>query len=268
MIFRQAQGPRGAARRDRRRPGPRRPGWRFGDGSAEHGEPDPVQRVRATSAGLRADRPGLRRSRDGPRPLGHPRRTRTVNNESSEIIRMLGELNACAPHREADLYPRHLRTAIDAVNDRVYDSVNNGVYRRASRRPRRPTRRALTTCCPQPLDWLTAASRPTATCSATRSPRPTGACRDARPLRPGLRRPLQVQPAPHRRLSTTSPAYLATSTRTRDRRHGDFDHIKRHYYVTHPQLNPSRIVPKGPELDLWAPHDRDRLELRRGTPTR
>ena len=41
----------------------------------------------------------------------------------------------------------------------------------------------------------------------------------------------------------------------------NMDHIKRHYYGTHPQLNPSGIVPKGPELDYDAPHDRDRLGL-------
>jgi glutathionyl-hydroquinone reductase len=39
----------------------------------------------------------------------------------------------------------------------------------------------------------------------------------------------------------------------------DFDHIKRHYYVTHPQLNPTRIVPKGPALDWLAPHGREHL---------
>ncbi|HUK69712.1 MAG TPA: glutathione S-transferase C-terminal domain-containing protein [Streptosporangiaceae bacterium] len=36
----------------------------------------------------------------------------------------------------------------------------------------------------------------------------------------------------------------------------DFDHIKRHYFVTHPRLNPARIVPIGPELDWKAPHGR------------
>jgi glutathionyl-hydroquinone reductase len=36
----------------------------------------------------------------------------------------------------------------------------------------------------------------------------------------------------------------------------DFDHIKRHYYLTHDSINPTGIVPKGPELDLTKPHDR------------
>ena len=52
-----------------------------------------------------------------------------VNNESSEILRMLNaELNAVARNPSLDLYPLALRAPIDAVNDRVYAEVNNGVY--------------------------------------------------------------------------------------------------------------------------------------------
>jgi putative glutathione S-transferase len=39
----------------------------------------------------------------------------------------------------------------------------------------------------------------------------------------------------------------------------NFDHIKRHYYSTHPQINPTRIVPKGPLMDWNVPHERDQL---------
>jgi putative glutathione S-transferase len=39
----------------------------------------------------------------------------------------------------------------------------------------------------------------------------------------------------------------------------DIDHIKEHYYTTHPGVNPSRIVARGPDLDFEAPHDRDEL---------
>ena len=37
------------------------------------------------------------------------------------------------------------------------------------------------------------------------------------------------------------------------------DHIKRHYYMTHGRLNPTRIVPKGPDLDFAGPHGREQL---------
>jgi len=39
----------------------------------------------------------------------------------------------------------------------------------------------------------------------------------------------------------------------------NFDHIKRHYYYTHDDINPTRIVPIGPAQDLDSPHHRDRL---------
>jgi len=39
----------------------------------------------------------------------------------------------------------------------------------------------------------------------------------------------------------------------------NFDHIKRHYYITHGEINPTRIVPIGPLLDLTEPHRRERL---------
>ena len=76
----------------------------------------------------------------------------------------------------------------------------------------------------------------------------------ARPLRRGLSRPLQVQPAPHRRL----PAILHGYSGDLYQQPGiaetvNFDHIKRHYYLTHDDINPTRIVPIGPVLDSHPP---------------
>ena len=54
---------------------------------------------------------------------------RIVNNELSEIIRMLNtEFNAITGNR-ADYYPPALRSDINAINERIYHNVNNGVYR-------------------------------------------------------------------------------------------------------------------------------------------
>lgn len=53
-----------------------------------------------------------------------------VNNESSEIIRFFNsEFNAFANNPDLDLYPEHLREAIDGVNKWIYPTINNGVYR-------------------------------------------------------------------------------------------------------------------------------------------
>ena len=53
-----------------------------------------------------------------------------MSNESSEIIRMLNsEFNEIAENGNLDLYPHHLRAQIDEVNEWIYDSINNGVYK-------------------------------------------------------------------------------------------------------------------------------------------
>ena len=55
---------------------------------------------------------------------------RIVNNESAEILRMLNrDFNAFARRKLADLYPEELRREIDWLNERIYRTVNNGVYR-------------------------------------------------------------------------------------------------------------------------------------------
>lgn len=53
-----------------------------------------------------------------------------MNNESSEIIRLLNtEFNNIAENPTLDLYPSHLQSEINKVNDWVYDTINNGVYK-------------------------------------------------------------------------------------------------------------------------------------------
>jgi glutathionyl-hydroquinone reductase len=55
---------------------------------------------------------------------------RIVNNESHDIVRILNaDFQDVAAHPELDLYPEDLRDAIDALNERIYHRVNNGVYR-------------------------------------------------------------------------------------------------------------------------------------------
>eukprot|EP00743_Colponemidia_sp_Colp-15_P009451 GILK01010332.1.p1 GENE.GILK01010332.1~~GILK01010332.1.p1 ORF type:complete len:270 (+),score=28.24 GILK01010332.1:56-811(+) len=64
-------------------------------------------------------------------PLLYDTKTNTiVNNESSEIIRMINDdFNEFAKHPEVDLAPQELRAAIDTVNESIYETVNNGVYK-------------------------------------------------------------------------------------------------------------------------------------------
>jgi putative glutathione S-transferase len=183
---------------------------------------------------------------------------RIVNNESADIVRML---NAWAPDAAA-LYPEDLRTAIDEVNDRVYASVNNGVYRAGFATTQEAYEEAFDELFAT-LDWLDdrlATNRYLLGDEITEA--------DWRLFVTLVR--FDAVYVGHfkcnlRRIA--DHAHLSGYLRDLYQEPGiadtvDFDHIKRHYYTTHPQINPTRIVPKGPELDLWAPHGRERLQRR------
>jgi putative glutathione S-transferase len=179
-----------------------------------------------------------------------------VNNESAEIIRML---NSAFGTPTIDYYPAALRSEIDEVNALVYENVNNGVYRcgfagkqaayeAAARRlfdaldvleQRLSRSRYLVGNTLTEADWrlFTTLVRFDAVyyghfkCNVRRIedyPRLSGYLRDL----------YQIDG-------------IAETV--------NFDHIKRHYYMSHTHLNPGRIVPIGPGLDFTRPHDRMRL---------
>ena len=180
------------------------------------------------------------------------RRDTIVNNESAEILRILDR--AAAPLATRDLptlYPEPLRTEIDALNARVYDTVNNGVYK---------------------------AGFATSQSAYEEAARALFATLDALEARLEARRFLfgEALTEADVRLFTTLVRFdavyhghfkcnlrrLTEYTRlwrfTRDvyRLPGvaqtvDFDHIKQHYYRSHPTINPTRIVPIGPAID-WS----------------
>ena len=99
-------------------------GWLF---TAD--EPDPINGFEYLAEAYKLSEPGF----DGrvTVPLLWDRKQNTaVNNESSEVIRMLNsEFNEWAGDPDLDLYPEALRVEIDRINDRVYHGINNGVYR-------------------------------------------------------------------------------------------------------------------------------------------
>jgi putative glutathione S-transferase len=180
---------------------------------------------------------------------------RIVNNESSEIIRMLNGWSDQGP----DLYPEDLRTAIDEVNERVYRCVNNGVYRAGFATSQAAYEEAFDELF-ETLDWL---DDRLATRRYLLGEEITEA--DWRLFVTLVR--FDAVYVGHfkcnlRRIDDYD--HLSGYLRDLYQRPGiadtvDFDHIKRHYYTTHPQLNPTRIVPKGPELDLWSAHGRDEV---------
>lgn len=193
-------------------------------------------------------------------PVLWDRKTRRiVNNESSEIIRMLGAAFTgffCKPH---ELYPEPLRREINAVNAYVYDHVNNGVYRcgfaksdAAQRQARQQLFAALDT-----LEGHLGKSRYLVGSEVTEA--------DLR-LFPTLVRfdavYYELFKCNQRRIADYPN--LANYTRDIYQLSGiaetvDLDQIKRHYYLSHPRLNPGLRIPDRPDFDFAAPHDRRRL---------
>ncbi len=144
-----------------------------------------------------------------------------VNNESSEIIRMFNGAFDGVGAAEGDFYPVELRDEIDALNARIYATVNNGVYRAGFATTQEAYEEAFRALF-ETLDWTRGAARPPAIPVRQTADRGgLAALHHACPLRPGLFRPLQVQPAPDQGLSCAaalSPRALSLAGSRRDGR--------------------------------------------------
>lgn len=182
-----------------------------------------------------------------------------VSNDDDDLLRMFGTAFQGLARHDADLYPVAHQAAIDALNTRLYGDVNNGVYRAGFASAQAvyaqavgrlfaaldeleetlATRRYLVTDHPVESDWrlfvtlirFDAVYVGHFKCNLRRIvdyPHLWGYTRDLY-QHPGVADTVKL------------------------------DQIKRHYYMTHPAINPTRIVPVGPALDLAAPHGRERL---------
>jgi putative glutathione S-transferase len=182
-----------------------------------------------------------------------------VSNNFPDITIDLGTQFEAWANTSVDLYPEALRPEIDAVNALVYENINDGVYRAGMAGTQGQYDEAVVRVF-QALDelegrlasqrflvgerlteadvrlWVTLARFDSVYYSH---------------FKVNLRR-LTDYPNlwAYARDLYSLPAFRETT---------NFDHIKRHYFGTHPHLNPSRIVPAGPILDWDAPHHRNRL---------
>jgi putative glutathione S-transferase len=183
-------------------------------------------------------------------PVLWDKKTHTiVSNESSEILRMFNAAFAAFARNDVDLYPVALRPQIDEANAFVYDNINNGVYRCGFATEQAAYKRAFDRLF-SALDrvegdlglrpWLAGGEHPTEA--------------DWRLFTTLLRFDAVyfghfkcnrnfIEDFPHlsRHLRTLyrTPGIAATV---------NMDHIKRHYYMSHAHINPTRIVPAGPRL--------------------
>ncbi|WP_029006984.1 glutathione S-transferase family protein [Azospirillum halopraeferens] len=193
-------------------------------------------------------------------PVLWDRRTGTiVNNESAEIMRMLNREFDAYGNAALDLCPEDLRAEIDRVNAFVYDRVNNGVYK-AGFATTQDKYDAAFDALFAALDDL---DRRLATTRYLVGNRLTEA--DWRLFTTLVRfDPVYVGHFKCNLRRIADYANLSGYLRDLYQVPGvagtvDFDHIKRHYYASHTMINPTAIVPKGPTLDLDAPHGRERL---------
>ena len=204
-----------------------------------------------------------------------------VNNESAEIIRMLDtEMDAVAT-RDVDLYPEGYRDEVDRIIEEIYEPINNGVYRAGFAK----TQAAYDEAVDELFDALDHWDDVLADQRYLAGDRLTEAdvCMFTTLVRfdqvyhthfmcnkqfihqydniwPYLqdlyqtgRHDRREGPQDGRTRSKTTRASPGVADTVR------MDHIKEHYYTTHPDVTPSRIIAAGPDLDFEAAHDRDAL---------
>ena len=188
-------------------------------------------------------------------------RNTIVSNESSEIIRMLNSTFDGIGAKPGDYYPEELRAEIDSVNERVYHDINNGVYKSGFATTQEAYEEAFDTLFAA-LDWVEDRLGKQAYLVGDRITEAdwrlfTTLVRFD-PVYVGHFKCNKRRIADYPNLSNYLRAlYQAPGVAETVR----MDHIKSHYYSSHVSINPTRIVPKGPELDLNAPHNRGPLVL-------
>ena len=182
-----------------------------------------------------------------------------VNNESSEIVRMLNSAFDAYTDVKTDYYPKILRAEIDSINSEIYKNINNGVYRCGFAKTQTAYESAFDALFSllDKLEQRLSSQRYLCGASVTEA---------------------------DWRLFTTLVRFDAVyfgHFKTNLKRIIDYTnlwnylkdlyqlegisetvnmvHIKNHYYRSHQEINPTGIVPKGPELNFLQPHDRDRF---------
>lgn len=182
-----------------------------------------------------------------------------VSNESSEIIRMFNTAFNHLTGNTDDYYPSELCEEIDALNSKVYDTINNGVYRTGFATTQAAYEVAFNRLF-ESLDWVESLLSQRRYLVGDRL---TEA--DWR-LFTTLIRFDAVYFGHFKTNRQMLNQYPAISGYVRElyqvpgiAETVDFDHIKTHYYASHKTINPTGIVPAGPLLDFMASHGRENI---------
>jgi putative glutathione S-transferase len=182
-----------------------------------------------------------------------------VNNESREILRMLDTAMDAVATRDVALYPEGYRTEVDRIIEEIYQPINNGVYRAGFAKSQSAYDEAVTELFEALDSWddVLADQRYLAGDRLTEA----DICMFTTLVRFDHvyhthfmcnRQYIHQYDNlwPYLRDLYQTPG-VADTVR--------MDHIKEHYYTTHPDVTPSRIIATGPDIDFEADHDRDDL---------
>ena len=187
---------------------------------------------------------------------------RIVNNESSEIIRMFNHAFDELTGNRLDFYPSALRAGIDQWNDRIYPAVNNGVYRAGFA----TSQEAYEEAYYELFEVLDAIDSHLATNRYLLGDTLTEA--DIRLFTTLIRFDSVYHghfKCNRQRLEDYAniPAYVRDLYQLEGVAETvDFHHIKTHYYASHRTINPTGVVPVGPDIDYSSPHGREGLMQR------
>lgn len=222
-------------------------GWAFREGSGH--TPDPVNGFRLLSEAYLASDPGFTDRVTVP-VLWDKKQKRIVNNSEDDIMRMFNSAFADYTDSELDFYPQALRSEIDAMNDFVYPNINNGVYQAGfatTQAAYESAVRALFSALDH-LDKHLASQAYLVGDQMTEADWklfPTLIRFDAvyhGHFKCNIRRIIDYPNLDAYLRKLYQYDGIAETV--------NFEHIKRHYYITHTDINPTQIVPVGPEIDF------------------
>lgn len=182
-----------------------------------------------------------------------------VNNESREIIRMFDtEFNAFAK-QNVNFYPEHLQKVVDETIDAIYQPINNGVYRAGFATSQSAYDEAVTELFKALDHWEKVLEKQRYLCGEQITE--ADWCMFTTLFRFDAVYYVHFKCNLHRIVDYSNLwnylKDLYQQPGVKETCH--LDHIKRHYYKSHPKVNPTRIVPKGPLIDFDAPHNRKQL---------
>jgi len=183
-----------------------------------------------------------------------------VNNCEDDICRMLNDaFNQFSRNKDVDFFPKDVEAEHAKLSDFIYENVNNGVYRAGFATRQRPYERACRKVF-EALDQLETRLSKSRYLFGNRIVEADWRlfCTLVRfdvvyhgHFKCNLRRIVDYPNLQGYLMDLYQQPGIAETV--------NFDHIKRHYYMTHTEINPTRIVPIGPAFDLTKPHAREKI---------